>query len=119
MGEWLAEIADVLILDLNLPDNLAIQIAEGVKASGLGTRVLILVPDDHKSVVECIAAGAHGCVLERSSLQDLDTAIRRVLSGEMFCSPEIMESVFSELSRIGKIQAKQPKVPKAAMLDHT
>jgi len=107
INELLRDTADLVLLDLNLPDDLSIEIAKAVKDSHLHTKVVILVPDEHDRLVECIAAGVHGCVLERSSLDDLRSAIEQVLRGETFCSAEIVATMFSELSRFVKTSSWQ------------
>ena len=105
VDELLHDSADVLLLDLNLPDGMAVEIARAIKDGQLDTKVIILVPDDHHRLVECIAAGAHGCVLERSPLEDLDAAITKVLRGETFCSADIVATMFAELAGFTKIPA--------------
>lgn len=92
--------ADVVLLDLNLPDNMSVEIVRAWKKSCPNTKVIVLVPDDHNGLLECIAAGVQGCVLERSSMTELDLAIRKALCGETICSPEFAETMFSELSRV-------------------
>lgn len=91
---------DVVLLDLNLPNDLALHVSRAVSRGESATKIIVLVPDDHDRLAECIASGAHGCVLERSSLEDLDAAIERVLGGELFCSPEIVATMFAEVSRL-------------------
>jgi DNA-binding NarL/FixJ family response regulator len=108
VDDLLRDTADVLLLDLNLPDNMAVEIAQAVKDGQLDTKVIILVPDDHDRLIECIAAGAHGCVLERSSLEDLEVAITKVLGGETFCSADIVSTMFAELARFTKTPVWQP-----------
>lgn len=115
-SELLQDTADLLLLDLNLPDNMAVQIAEASRDQALKAKVLILVPDDHDRLVECIAAGAHGCVLERSSLDDLRDAIRQVLQGETFCSPDIVATMFAEFARIATIPSLRPSEAKERRL---
>lgn len=95
----LREHADLLLLDLDLPDGLAVEITRAVHDRDLATKVIVLVPDGHDRLVECIAAGTDGCVQERSSLDELRSAIARVLQGETFCSPDIVATMFSELAR--------------------
>ncbi len=97
VGELLRFTADTLILDLSLPDNMAVDITRAIKDGGLNTRILILVPDNHERLVECIAEGAHGCILERSTLDELEHAMAKISSGEIYCCPEIMGTVFAEL----------------------
>jgi DNA-binding NarL/FixJ family response regulator len=91
---------DVILVDLNLPNNCTLQlIEEAVKHE---TKVVILVPDDHEQLVECIAAGAHACVLERSTLDELKPAIANVLRGQTYCSTDIVQSLYSQLKKLAR-----------------
>ncbi|WP_167546896.1 LuxR C-terminal-related transcriptional regulator [Stieleria maiorica] len=101
--------ADVVLLDLNLPDGLSIAISRFLKANSLSTKIILLVPEQHDQLFECIGVGAHGCVLEQSSLQDLSTAITRVLAGEAFCSQEIVSKMLSEIARFNQGTDWQPR----------
>jgi DNA-binding NarL/FixJ family response regulator len=94
------KIADVVLLDLNLPDNRALEIVRSIRKETSQTRIIILVPDDHTGLLECIAAGVQGCVLERASLKELKSAIEKALQGETVCSSEFVATMFSELSRV-------------------
>ena len=116
VANWLADTSDIVLLDLGLPNDLAIEITRAVKDAGMKARVLILASHDQHRLVECIAAGAHGCVLENSTLEHLDEAISQVLRGETFCSPELVASMFSELARFERFAAKQVSVPKERSL---
>lgn len=99
--ELLNEPSDIVLLDLNLPDGLSVEIAREIQRRQTSTKIIVLVPDEHDLLVECIAAGAHGCVLERSPLEDLTSAITKVLSGENFCSSEIVGTMFAQIAKFG------------------
>lgn len=99
IDELLRFTADMLILDLNLPDSMSVDITRAIKDGELATKILVLVPDQHERLVECIAEGAHGCVLERSTLDELELAMTKVFSGEIYCGSEIVGTVFAELAR--------------------
>jgi len=103
--DMVADDADLILLDLNLPDNLAIKVVRA--AAFRGAKILLLVPTDHQSLVECIAEGVHGCVLEQSTLDGLNLAIESVLLGETFCCPKLAKTMFSELSKVRKVSAWQ------------
>ena len=91
----------MVLIDLNLPDGLCVEITRAVRLRGDSTKVIALVPDRHDLLVDCIAAGAHGCVLEKSPLDDLKSAIAKVLDGENFCSAEIVGTMFAQLAKYG------------------
>ncbi len=103
--EIVADNADLILLDLNLPDNLAIDLVKAVSVRPV--KVLLLVPSDHQSLVECISEGVNGCVLEQSTLEGLKLAIESVLLGETFCCPKFAKTMFSELSKAKKVSAWQ------------
>lgn len=117
VDELLALTADILILDLALPDRMAVDITRAIKDCQLGVKVLILVPDDHSRLVECIAEGVQGCIMEGSTLDDLEHAMTKIVNGEIYCCPEIMGTVFAELAHYSGIAApKQLSIPKERRL---
>lgn len=96
------ESAELILLDLNLPDNLAVEVTKFVRETRPNIKVVLLVPEDHRELVTCISAGVHGCVLESSSLPELEQAIEKVLLGETICSSAFAATMFMELSRIAE-----------------
>lgn len=116
VGELIRNPVDLLLLDLNLPGNMTVEIARAINQAGVPTKIIVLAPDDHQRIVDCIAAGVHGCVLERSPLAELNTAITKVRKGEMFCSPEIVSRMFTELARFAQSPHREPPKPKGRRL---
>jgi DNA-binding NarL/FixJ family response regulator len=96
------EESDVILIDLNLPGQMAVDLTQRIRQRLDRAKLLLLAyanPQD--SLVECIAAGAHGCILETASLDELDSAIEKVYRGETFCSPEIVQTMFDQLAQAG------------------
>ncbi len=62
--------------------------------------VMIDVPDDDQAIVECIRAGAAGCVLQDGSLDDWLVAIRSVSEGIPYTSDRVITSVFSYVASL-------------------
>jgi DNA-binding NarL/FixJ family response regulator len=90
---------DVVLIDLNLPEQLALELTHHVRECVDSARVILLTHANSKEdLVECFEAGAHGCVLEESSLDDLRTAIEAVAAGKTFCSPQMVHSMFGWLA---------------------
>ena len=90
--------AEVILLDLNLPGQLAAVLARRLREQRVPGRVLLLVSSRaHGNLLECIAAGVHGCILEQSSIEELRIAVQQVVRGEMFCSPEILDTLWKSL----------------------
>ena len=95
---------DVVLIDLGLPEQLPVELTQQVREHAESTKVILLVPGSgQENLAECIAAGAHGCVLEETSLDGLQDAIERVVRGEMFCSPEIVHSMFQKLAQTARV----------------
>jgi DNA-binding NarL/FixJ family response regulator len=95
--DWLAAIEspppNVILIDLKLPQRMAVQVVQGIRQRGLDAKVLLLVSSyDYRHLLECIELGIHGCVLGDFSLAHLVEAIERAVQGDMFCSPEILEA---------------------------
>lgn len=116
VAELLRAPVDVLLLDLELPGNMTVEIARAIQHAQLATKMIILVPEDHERIVDCIAAGIHGCVLERSHLADLNAAITKVRKGEMFCSPDIVAAMFSEIAQFARTPPGEPPKSKTRRL---
>jgi DNA-binding NarL/FixJ family response regulator len=96
---WFLKKIDVILLDLNLPNDLSIRIVRHVREMRESTKIVVLVPDDHEQLLECVAAGVHGCILERTSIKDLQLSISKAIEGETVCSGEFAAVMFSEISR--------------------
>lgn len=94
---------DVVVVDLNLPGQQAIDLTRHVRQHVESAKVIVLAyADSQERLFECIEAGAHGCVLDESSVEELRSAIDGVLRGGTFCSPQIVHTIFETLARTGR-----------------
>ena len=81
---------DVVVADLSLPVSKETNIAWVLKKKFPGINVIILSVHDEKSVVgDVMAAGVEGFVLKRRAVIDLIPAIRQVLQGRKYISPDV------------------------------
>jgi RNA polymerase sigma factor (sigma-70 family) len=88
---------------MQLPYDAAVPLIQVLTGEGRKQKVLVLVAvDDHESIVNCVAAGAQGCVLEEASLEELKVAIERVVAGETFCSQQLVSSMFQQLAELSR-----------------
>ena len=95
-----SESPQVVLIDLNLPEQLALGLTHHIGETAPCPRIILLThASTHDDLVECFAAGAHGCVLEESSLQDLREAIERVAAGETFCSHGLVHSMLHRMAQ--------------------
>ena len=85
----------VVLIDLNLPEQNAVDLTRELHNQASGPHVILLTQaTTHDDLLECFTAGAHGCVPEGASLQDLCEAIEEVAAGGIFCSHGIVHSMF-------------------------
>lgn len=82
---------DVVVADLSLSSSTEKNIAWVLKTKFPKIKVIILSVHDEKSVLDDVmAAGVEGFVLKLRAVIDLIPAIRRVLQGRKYISPDIM-----------------------------
>ena len=80
---------DVLVADLSLPVSTKTNIAKELKKNFPQIKVIILSIHDERSVIEdLMASGIEGFVLKRRAVIDLIPAIREVLQGYKYISPD-------------------------------
>lgn len=85
---------DLILLDISMPRMNGLEAIEEIKKHSPETRVLILtVHKLEKYVHACLKSGADGYVLKDATHADLVTAIKSVLKGKRYLSPEISEKV--------------------------
>jgi DNA-binding NarL/FixJ family response regulator len=97
-----ADPANVLLVDSSLPDAPA-DLIRHVQTHAPRTKIVLLVHAvSQDNLMECIAAGVHGCILEDASLGQLRSGIERVMAGESFCSPELVHVLFERLSQTSR-----------------
>ena len=84
---------DVVVADLSLPISTKTNIAWVLKKKFPKIKVIILSVYDEKSVIDDVmAAGAEGFVLKHRAVIDLIPAIREVLQGRKYISPDVNET---------------------------
>ena len=81
---------DVILLDLTMPGDSGLIVAQRLRERVPESRVLILsVHDDAEYVLESVRAGAHGYLRKDTTPADLRSAVRAVKSGDAYFSPVV------------------------------
>ncbi len=81
---------DVILLDLTMPGDSGLIVAQRLRERVPESRVLILsVHDDAEYVLESVRAGAHGYLRKDTTPADLRAAVRAVKSGDAYFSPVV------------------------------
>jgi len=95
---------ELVLLDVSLSNELPSALTSCIREHAPRARILLMVQENGPGcwdrMIDCIGLGAHGCLLEESSLDELWRAIDSLLQGDTFCSARILESMFGELARL-------------------
>lgn len=75
-------------------------------------KVLVFgVADDVQAILECVRAGASGCVLDDVSLDDLLAAVQSVSRGTPSVSPKVVTTLFSYVASLQAGDDRPPAAP--------
>lgn len=92
---------DIVLININLPDNSAIELTKQISLELTQTRVIIIGLKETESIIlQCVEAGARGYISKEASINDLITVIHLVYNGETYCSPRIAYSLFSRVAEL-------------------
>ena len=87
-----AQSIDLLLLDLNMPGMEMGASVQVLRECYPATRIAVLTGnDDRSTILECMAAGAHGYLLKCDAVGQLMTAIDAVLQGQIYVPPSLAQ----------------------------
>ena len=85
---------DIILLDLSMPKMDGLAAIKEIKQQSPETKILILTfQKDENFVLEAFQSGADGYCLKDATYDELCFAVRKVIEGKKFISPEIAENV--------------------------
>ena len=91
---------DLLLLDLTPPTSLSVGFARDALNSAPSLPILVVSTHDESFFAErALRAGAKGYVMEQSGCETLVRAIRHVLAGHIYASPNIAEKLLMAYTR--------------------
>ena len=86
----------VVVLDLSMPDLDGVQVTRHLHTYYPDIHILILtVHEDEALMREVIQSGASGYILKHAAEQELCTAIKKVMSGEMYVDAKLLPMLFN------------------------
>lgn len=81
---------DIALLDINMPGETGISVAEKIKSASLPTKVIMLTSYNAQPyVMASLRAGAKGFVLKTTAIRELEAAIRQVMSGGFYLDSQV------------------------------
>ena len=96
--------ADVILLDINLPDMSGIEFCTIAKSRHAGLKILCITSIEQRHVVDqMLAAGANGFILKSSDTSEILEAIKQILSGNTYISQSVADLLKGKLAANGNM----------------
>lgn len=90
--------ADVVLMDIGLPDMSGLELSEIVKEDYPEVKILILSANtDEKSLVKAVKSGVKGFLPKDTDRDELSLAIRTLFAGKKYFSPKISNKLHEAL----------------------
>jgi len=109
------ESADLVLLDVNLPEMNGIEVCKQVNKDYADTKILAISMFNEESfVTEILNHGAEGYILKNTGREELLTAIRTVNGGNTYFSKDVTQTIMKSLmkSRKASSSSKSGLIPK-------
>lgn len=84
----------LIVCDLRIPgENVGLLCAQLLSTAPQARLVLFTAYPDLDAIRECLAAGAHGCLLKDTSETNIGRALRRIVAGDLVIEPRIAKGL--------------------------
>jgi DNA-binding NarL/FixJ family response regulator len=104
-----AQRPDVVLMDIAMPGLNGLEAAERMAKDFPDVRVIMLsMHNNEEYVLRSIKAGASGYLLKKAATAELETALHRVVDGEIYLSREISTQLHRQLPLQGIADRKGP-----------
>lgn len=108
--------ADVLLLDINMPNKNGLDTLKEIKESKLEIKVIILtVHNEADYLMRAVEIGANGYVLKDSGSAELVHAIQTVMEGDSYIQPDMIPMLNSKMMIRNKDKEKINELTKREM----
>lgn len=107
--------ADIVLLDITLPDANGIDLCKEIKLLSPATSVLALSNHSERSLImQMLQNGASGYLLKNASLEELTAAIHQALNGQLSFSREVQDIIakptVNELKELPPITKREKEI---------
>lgn len=110
--------ADILVLDINMPEKDGIEVLKEFAKKGLPCKVIILSSyDDLRIVKEVMKLGCSSYLTKKCAGENIVEAIKAVANGEEYFSKSVREKIFNTVIKDNLKLNKQILVPNAILTD--
>jgi two-component system response regulator DegU len=88
---------DIALLDIRMPECTGLEIAEKISSSGIETKVVLLTMFKNLNYFyKAVSFGVKGYLLKDRAVTELYSALNKIISGDVFISPELQEMVLKK-----------------------
>jgi two-component system, NarL family, response regulator NreC len=103
---------DIILMDLNMPVMNGIECTKRVRQYFPDIKVLVLSMHDHENyLIDMLEAGADGYILKNTCADELVFAIKKIINGGMYMSPEFT------LAMLSKYKSAKAQLGKQSVID--
>lgn len=103
VAEAIRTSADVVVMDLEMPDGSGLGATAEILAAGTGARVLVLTShDDDRNVYGALRAGAHGYLMKSATADEVLAAVAALARGDGFFSGTVVDRITRHLATGGR-----------------
>jgi DNA-binding NarL/FixJ family response regulator len=108
------ETCEIVLVAATLPDNGALRITQAIAQRQTAAKVLVIgLPKSKNAILQYVAAGAAGYVLQEVSTERLLDHIRAAYDGKAIISPDIAAAMMSHISELAQISTQTDIDPTA------
>jgi two-component system NarL family response regulator len=107
---------DIVLLDIGLPEIDGVEVARTLRREQLPSRIIVLsIHTERRFVQEMLQLGVEGYIVKSAAVKELVQAIRTVVEGRVYLSPEIAHQALERigpvsLSRIARLGRRERQV---------
>jgi len=101
--------ADIVLLDLNLPDRHGTDVLKTIKKNYKDTKVIILsIFDNNELIYQTMEYGADGYILKGANPEEIFLAIQYALDNTLFISPRIIKCIVKDYLFVNRQRKSLP-----------
>lgn len=105
---------EMVLVAATLPDNGALEITEAVAEREYDAKVLVIgLPKSKNAILQYVAAGASGYVLQEVSTEELLQHVRAAHDDKALVSPDIAAALMEHINELAQISAQTDVDPSA------
>ena len=102
---------DVVLLDINMPQQSGIDVARAIQQERLATRAIFLTMHRDEAMFNAaLDLGAAGYLLKESAIEEILACLKAVAAGENFISPQLSTFLINRGNRARALQTHKPAI---------